>query len=80
MIGVKVAVPSVVFLTTSTSAAAPAPAPAPAVVPVLPVVPVAPVAALIYVLTRVIFATDPQSNYGGHCRTPRVSPRCVRDK
>lgn len=72
MIGFKVAVPSVVFLATSTSAVA--------VVPVLPVLPVAPVAALIYVLTRVIFATDPQSNYGGHCRTPRVSPRCVRDK
>ena len=75
MIGFKVAVPSVVFLATSTSAVAVVP-----VLPVLPVVPVAPVAALIYVLTRVIFATDPQSNYGGHCRTPRVSPRCVRDK
>ena len=75
MIGFKVAVPSVVFLTTSTSAAAPAPAPA--VVPVLPVVPVAPVPV---VLTRVIFATDPQSNYGGHCRTVRDSTRCIRDK
>ena len=75
MIGFKVAVASVVFLATSISAAAPAPAPA-----VVPVVPVAPVPVLIYVLTRVIFATDSQSNYGGHCRTVRDRPRCIRDK
>lgn len=59
--GFTVAVASVVFL-TSTTAPAPAPAPAPAVVPVAPV---GPVAALIYVLTRVIFATDSHFNYGG---------------
>lgn len=56
--GFTVAVASVVFL-TSTTAPTPAPAPAPAVVPV------GPVAALIYVLTRVIFATDSLFNYGG---------------
>jgi hypothetical protein len=28
---------------------------------------------LIYVLTRVIFATDSQCNYGGQCRTVRTS-------
>ena len=69
--GFTVAVASVVFFTAATSAAAPAPAPAPAPA----VVPVAPVAALIYVLTRVIFATDSLFNYGGRdYRTVRDRP------
>jgi len=83
MIGLSVAVASVVFLTVDSFVPVapmfpPAPAPAPAPAPGFD--PVDPVEVLIYLLTRVIFATDSHSNYGGYSRTVRDRSRCIGDK